>query len=148
MTSSYDQQIEDLLADYRTAREQAVDVRRRINEIEATATAPRRSVKVTVGAQGQVTALEFPTNAFRTMAPKELSKVIVSTLEQARAKALEQVMESAIGPLPGGLTPDALARGDIDPRSLLPEDVHLPDAVRAYIEHGLGGTEAKDGGRE
>jgi DNA-binding protein YbaB len=146
MSSPYDQQIEDLLTEYRTARERAVDTHRRISEIEATATAPRRSVKVTVGAQGQVTALEFPTSAYRTMAPNELSKVIVSTLEKARAKALEQVMETALGPLPGGLTPAALARGDIDPRALIPEDVQMPDAVRAYIERGLGATKA--GGRE
>jgi DNA-binding protein YbaB len=146
MPSPYDQQIEDLLSEYRAAREQAADTRRRINEVEATATAPRRSVKVTVGAQGQVTALEFPTGAYRTMAPKELSKVIVSTLEQARAKALEQVMATALGPLPGGLTPAALAQGDFDPRALLPEDVQLPDAVRAYLEHGMSGAEER--GRE
>jgi DNA-binding protein YbaB len=142
----YDQQIEDLLTEYRVAREAAVNTRRRINEIEATVTAPRRSVQVTVGAQGQVTALEFPTGAYRTMAPKELSKVIVSTLEQARAKALEQVMETALGPLPGGVTPAALVQGDFDPRALLPEDVHLPDAVRAYVEHGL--SVAEERGRE
>ncbi|GAA1909043.1 YbaB/EbfC family nucleoid-associated protein [Streptantibioticus ferralitis] len=146
MPSPYDQQIEDLLAQYRDAREQAVDTRRRINEVEATVTAPRRAVKVTVGAQGQVTALEFPTNAYRTMAPKELSKLIVSTLQQARAQALEKVMETALGPLPGGLSPAALAQGDIDLRALLPEEVELPDAVRAYVEHGLGMAEGR--GRE
>lgn len=144
MSSPYDQQIEDLLAQYRDAREQAVDTRRRIGEVEATVTAPRRSVKITVGAQGQVKALDFPTAAYRTMAPKELSKLIISTLEQARAQALEKVMEVGIGPLPGGLTPADLARGDIDPRVVLPEELQLPEAVRAYIEHGVGAMEGRN----
>lgn len=146
MSSPYDQQIEDLLTQYRDAREQAVDTRKRIGEVEATVTAPRRSVKITVGAQGQVKALDFPTHAYQTMAPKELSKLILSTLEQARAQALEKVMEVGIGPLPRGLSPADLARGDVDPRAVLPEELELPETVRAYIEQGLGAGERR--GRE
>jgi DNA-binding protein YbaB len=144
MSTPYDQQIEDLLSEYREAREKAADTRLRINQIEATVTAPRRAVKVTVGAQGQVTAVDFPTNAYRTMAPKELSKLIVTTLEKARAQALDKVMETALGPMPGGLSPAALVTGDFDPRALLPEEIQLPDAVRAYIEQGLGAREGRN----
>jgi DNA-binding protein YbaB len=145
MASPYDQQIEELLAQYREEREHAADTRRGINEVEVTVTAPRRTVKVTVGAQGQVTALDFPTTAYRTLAPKELSKLIVSTIEQARAQALEKVMET-VGKLPGGLSPAALAQWDVDLQTLLPEELQLPDVVKEYIERGLGPMEGR--GRE
>jgi DNA-binding protein YbaB len=141
MPSPYDEQIEELLAEYRDAREQAVETRRRINEVQATATAPRQVVKITVGAQGQVTALEFPTAAYRNLPPKELSKVIMATLEQARAQALSAVSEVTLGRLLDGVSPADLLQGRVDPQSLLPEELELPDAVRAYVEHGLGRAE-------
>ncbi|MET9530440.1 MULTISPECIES: YbaB/EbfC family nucleoid-associated protein [unclassified Streptomyces] len=138
MSTPYDQQIEDLLAEYRDAREQAVDTRQQINEIEATVTAPRQVVKATVGAQGQVIALDFPTGAYRNMAPKDLARVIHTTLDQARAKALSQVMEVAVARLPEGMTPVDMVQGNFDPRDLMPKEVQLPDAVKEYVEHGFG----------
>ncbi|MEV6028551.1 YbaB/EbfC family nucleoid-associated protein [Streptomyces sp. NPDC052036] len=145
MSSPYDEQIEELLGQYRDAREQAVETRQRINEVEATVTAPRKVVKVTVGAQGQVTELDFPTAAYRNLAPKELSKVILTAIEQARAQALSKVSEVALGGMLGGISPADLLQGRFDPRSVLPEELDLPDVVRAYVNHGLGVTE--DGGR-
>ncbi|MFE6742667.1 YbaB/EbfC family nucleoid-associated protein [Streptomyces tubercidicus] len=145
MSSPYDEQVEELLAQYHQAREEAVDSRRRIDEIEATVTAQRRAVKVTVGARGQVKALDFPTSAYRTMAPKDLSKVILATLEQARAQALSKVSEVALGGMPGGMSAADLLEGRVDPQSFLPEELELPEAVRAYVEHGLGVPE--EGGR-
>ncbi|MCZ1007829.1 YbaB/EbfC family nucleoid-associated protein [Streptomyces lydicus] len=143
MSTPYDQQIEDLLAEYRDAREQSVDTRRQINEIQATVTAPRQVVKVTVGAQGQVLALDFPTGAYRNMAPKDLSRVIQATLDQARTKALSQVMEVAVGRLPKGMTPADMVTGNFDPRDMSPKDIEMPDFVREYVERGLG---ARQGG--
>lgn len=148
MSSPYDEQVEELLAQYRQAREQAVDTQSRINEIEVTVTAPRKVVKVTVGAQGQVKALDFPTPAYRTMAPKDLSKVILATVEKARAEALSKVTEVALGGMFGGadgmfggVSPADLLQGSFDPRSILPEELDLPDMVRTYIDHGHGVTE-------
>ncbi|MFG2828502.1 YbaB/EbfC family nucleoid-associated protein [Streptomyces sp. NPDC048434] len=145
MSSPYDEQVEELLAEYRDAREQAADTQRRISEVEATVTAPRKVVKVTVGAQGQVTALDFPTNAYRSLPPKDLSRVITTTLEQARAEALSQVAEVALGGMLGGVPTADLLQGKVDPRSFLPEDLDLPDVVRAYVDRGQGVPEG--GGR-
>ncbi|MEU9348165.1 YbaB/EbfC family nucleoid-associated protein [Streptomyces sp. NPDC048278] len=140
MPSPNDDRIEELLAEYRDAREQAVETRRRINEVQATATAPRQVVKVTVGAQGQLAALEFPTAAYRNLPPKELSKVITATFERARTQALSKASEVTLGRLLGGVSTADLLQGRVDPSSLLPEELELPDAVRAYVEHELGGT--------
>ncbi len=145
MSSPFDEQVEELLAQYRQACEQAVDSRRQINEIEATVTAPRKVVKVTVGAQGQVKAVDFPTSAYRTMAPKELAKVILATLETARAQALSKVSEVALGGMLGGVSAADLLTARVDPGSFLPEELQLPEAVRAYVDHGLGVPE--EGGR-
>ncbi|MBY8886060.1 YbaB/EbfC family nucleoid-associated protein [Streptomyces sp. PTM05] len=144
MSSPYDEQVENLLARYREAREQAADTRRHINETEATVTAPRKVVKVTVGAQGQVTALDFPTAAYRTMTPKDLSRTVLTALEQARSQALSKVAEVALSGMLGGVPTADLLRGDVDARSFLPEDLELPEAVRAYVDHGLGVPEEGD----
>jgi DNA-binding protein YbaB len=145
MSSSYDDQVDELLAQYQDAREKAVDTQRRIREVLATETAPRKVVKVTVGAQGQVTALDFPTDAYREMPPKDLSRVILATVEKARAKALAKVSEVTLGGLLGGVSAADALQGRFDARSILPEHFELPDAVRAYLEHGIGVREG--GGR-
>lgn len=139
MPSPYDQQIEDLLEQYRRQREEAAETRRRINATTATATAPRQTVKVTVGAQGEVTAIEFPTGAYRRMAPKELADVLLTTLQQARSEALEGAAGVLAGELPPGVTVADLLQGRVDPGALLPEDPAMPDSVRDYVDHGFQG---------
>ncbi|MET7385889.1 YbaB/EbfC family nucleoid-associated protein [Streptomyces sp. NPDC005529] len=139
MPSPYDQQIEDLLEQYRRQREEAAETRRRINATTSTATAPRQTVKVTVGAQGEVTAIEFPTGAYRRMAPKELADVLLTTLQQARSEALEGAAGVLAGELPPGVTVADLLQGRVDPGALLPEDPAMPDSVRDYVDHGFQG---------
>ncbi|QMU77118.1 YbaB/EbfC family nucleoid-associated protein [Streptacidiphilus sp. PB12-B1b] len=136
MSTPYDQGIEDLLALYRRQREEAAETRRRINEVSGVGTAPRQSVKVTVSANGEVTAVEFPTGAYRRMAPKELSEAMMAALAQAREKALEQVAELTSLGLPPGVGAGDLLQGRADPTALLPDDPGMPDAVRDYIDNG------------
>ncbi|MCA1218525.1 YbaB/EbfC family nucleoid-associated protein [Streptomyces sp. 8L] len=140
MTSPYDEQIEDLLQQYRTQREEAVETRRRINEITGTATAPRQVVKVTVGSQGDVTAIEFPTGTYRRLPPKELADTLLTTIQQARADALEKVGDLMAGQLPPGVTMGGLLRGEVDPTLMLAEDPTMPDSVREYVDHGVNGA--------
>ncbi|MFD4879891.1 YbaB/EbfC family nucleoid-associated protein [Streptomyces sp. NPDC058420] len=139
MPGPYDLQIEDLLEQYRRQRKEAAATRRRINETTSTVTAPRQTVKITVGAQGEVTAIEFPTGAYRRMAPKELADVLLTTLRQARAEALEGVAGVLAEQLPPGVTVPDLLQGRVDPGAVLPEDPAMPDAVRDYVDHGFGG---------
>jgi DNA-binding protein YbaB len=136
MTSPYDQQIEDLLQQYRTQREEAVETRRRINEITGTATAPRQVVKVTVGAQGEVTGIEFPTTGYRRLPPKELAEILMTTIQQARADALERVGDLMSTQLPPGVTMGGLLRGEVDPALVLAEDPTMPESVREYVDKG------------
>lgn len=139
MPGPYDLQIEDLLDQYRRQRKEAAATRRRINETTSTVTAPRQTVKITVGAQGEVTAVEFPTGAYRRMAPKELADVLLATLRQARAEALEGVAGVLAEQLPPGVTVPDLLQGRVDPGAVLPEDPAMPDSVRDYVDHGFQG---------
>jgi len=136
MTSPYDEEIERLLAQYRQQREEAAATRQRINETTGTATAPRQTVKVTVGAQGDVTAIEFPTGAYRRLAPKELADILLATIQQARADAMERVGDLMTVQLPEGVTMQGLIKGEVDPLRLLPQAPGMPDSVREYIDNG------------
>ncbi|MCG6495632.1 YbaB/EbfC family nucleoid-associated protein [Kitasatospora sp. A2-31] len=136
MSSPYDEQIEDLLAQYERQRAEAAETRRRIAETTATAADPRQAVKVTVGAQGELTAVEFPTGAYRRMAPKELADLLVTTVARARAEAQEAAAAVVTGQLPPGVTLGDLLQGRIDPTVVLPDEPAMPDAVREYVLHG------------
>lgn len=139
--SDYEQEVETLLAQYRKQRDEASETRRRINEVTATATAPRRVVKVTVSARGDVGDIEFPTAAFRSMTPKELGEVLKATIAEARSNALEQIDKMGFSGIPGGLSPSDLLTGRADISSLLPAEPYAPDAVQEYLN---GGRSADD----
>ena len=136
MSSPYDQEIEDLLALYRKQRQEATEARRRINEVTGTATAPRQPGKATENAQGEVTAIEFPTGAYHRMAPKELSEALLTTIRQARANALEAVAEVSSQGLPAGVRITDLLEGRVDATELLAEEPGMPPEVRDYIAEG------------
>jgi len=136
VSSPYDQEIEDLLALYRKQRQEATEARRRINEVTGTATAPRQTVKATVNAQGEVTAIEFPTGAYHRMAPKELSEALLTTIRQARANALKAVAEVSSQGLPAGVRITDLLEGRVDATELLAEEPGMPPEVRDYIAEG------------
>ncbi|MFF4490843.1 YbaB/EbfC family nucleoid-associated protein [Streptomyces sp. NPDC001544] len=146
MSSPYDQQIEELLADYRKQRDQAFESRQQINAVTATAMAPRQVVRVTVGAQGQITELDFPTGAYRNMAPKDLARVIQATVDKARAQALKKVTETVTAAMPGGIPLADLLEGKFDPRAFLPEELPMPEAVKDYVDHGYRGTQGDSRG--
>ncbi len=146
MTSFDDQLIEELLDQYRKQREEVAEMQRQLAETTATATSPKKAVKVTVGAQGEVTAIEFPTAAFRRMPPKELADTLLTTIQEARAKALEKTNEVVSARLPEGVTMPDLLQGKVDPTKLLPEDPSMPDSVRDYVDHGRSGGATGAGG--
>jgi hypothetical protein len=146
MMTIYDRQIEELTAEYRRRRAQAGELRRKIGEISGCATAPREVVKVTVGAQGEVRAVEFPTGAYKRMAPAELAGTLMATIGEARDKALAAVGELMTPELPRGLNIVDLLQGKADLPGALPAEPAIPDAVREYVDHGRG--QRDDGGRD
>jgi len=138
MTSPYDEEIERLLAQYQQQRDEVASTRARINELTGQATAPRQVVRITVNGQGDVTAVEFPTTAYRRLAGKELADLIVATYRRARDEAQEKLAELMDEQLPGGLTYAGLLGGE-DASSLLGDGPSMPDDVRDYIDNGRNG---------
>jgi DNA-binding protein YbaB len=136
MTAFYEHQLDELIARYQERRARAVELRRQISDISASATAPRKVVKITVGAQGEVRAVEFPTDAYRRMTPAELAAIFMTTIEQAREKAMAALSELMTPELPPGLNVLGLLQGKVDFASAMPETPAIPDVVKEYTEHG------------
>jgi hypothetical protein len=144
VTTPYDDEIDDLLRDYQDQRARLGDLQRCINGVAVTVTASRQVVRVTVGAQGQLLSVEFPTGAYRRLTPAELAEVLMTTVGQARDEAIAEVASMVAGGLPEGLDAEELLRGKADLTGILPEDPRMPDTVRAYVETGRP-AQAEDG---
>ena len=136
MTGNFDSEVEDLMRAFRERRAQAGERQRQIAELRATATTPRQTVKVTVDVHGAITALEFPTGAYKRMTPTELAEAITSTVAEAKAKALESLNTVVLPELPAGLNYVDLIQGKADFATALPAEPTMPDLVRDYVETG------------
>nr|WP_237419519.1 YbaB/EbfC family nucleoid-associated protein [Kitasatospora sp. SID7827] len=66
-------------------------VQRELDDLTASATTKDRMATAKVGSQGQVVSLTFHTDAYRSMAPAELGKVLADVLNEARATVGEQI---------------------------------------------------------
>jgi DNA-binding protein YbaB len=132
----YEQQAEELAAAYEVQRAKTTELRRKITEITGTATAPRKSVKATVSARGDVTAIEFPTEAYKRMPPKELSEVLLATISEARDNALKAVQDTMAAELPKGLNFIEMLKGTADIAVAAPTEEDIPDFVRQRLSGG------------
>lgn len=138
MTSPYDKDIERLLGEYREQVAELSRTAQRMRELTASATAPRRTVTATVGGQGELIGLEFPTTSYRQLPPAELAAIIVATVIEARRQMSVQVRELVAPGMPDGFDAAAVFDGSADFADLLPADPRLPEAVRQYVERGRG----------
>lgn len=103
--------VEDIMREHREQLAQAAQLQRAVAGVTATAADLRRAVRVTVGARGELTALEFPTGAYRRMAPQELAALIVATATAAAERAAARVAGLAAPTLPSGLDVGRLLSG-------------------------------------
>jgi DNA-binding protein YbaB len=136
MSSPYDEAVEKMMADYHRQLEQISEHQRKMQEISATATSQRKSVSVTLGAQGQLVELKFPTDAYRDMAPAELANVITEVFAAARNEVLKQQRELMMANAPMGLDLSKMFGPDSDLGKVLPRDPIMTDQVREYVDNG------------
>jgi DNA-binding protein YbaB len=135
----YEQQVQELTAAYEAQRAKTTELRRKITETTGTATAPRKSIKVTVSARGDVTAIEFPTEAYKRMPPKELSEALLATIGKAKSAALKSVKDTMAAELPKGLDYIEMLKGNADAAITAPTEADMPDFVRQQLAGGSGG---------
>ena len=137
--SIYQEQAEQLVAEYEARRSRTGELRRKLGEIRETVTGPRGSMKVTVDAQGNVTALEFPTGAYKRMAPKELADALLETIGKAQEKAMESVGSVMTPEMPGSSNILEMMRAKADAAVKVPTVADIPQVIQEYL--GLNRTE-------
>jgi len=99
MTSAWEARIEQGMAEVRRYQEDLARMQRSLLERSASVTTADRAITVVVGAQGDLTDIEFHGAAYRSMAGTDLAKAIVGAYQQARQKMAaetDQVVRSFV----------------------------------------------------
>jgi len=106
--NSMEERLAAALAEFEETRAKLGEAAAAAARLSATVMAKDRSVEATVGAQGELTNLRFPTSRYRTMAPAELANALMSTIGAARAQVTSQLVDlyQPFGPIPG-MNPEA-----------------------------------------
>ncbi len=94
MKASLEQQIEESIAELRATRLAVDEARRLAAEARVTEKSKNRMISVTVGSRGDLQALNFHGETYRSLAPAELAKLIVDTVDRARTKCQQNAMKS------------------------------------------------------
>jgi hypothetical protein len=109
-------------------------MQRQIREVTATAMSPRREVAVTVGAQGALREISFPTSAYKRMAPQELAAVVMATLGAAHQEAAEQTANIVAPMMPAGIDAKAVLAGRAGAGDLMPTEPRMHPMIREQLD--------------
>jgi DNA-binding protein YbaB len=134
MSSSNQMMAEQALAAYRQRRENLADLQQKLGEVSASVTAKRKVVTVTVGRQGQVTGVTFPSAAYKNLTPSELAKVVMQTIDEAREQVVRRSAELLAPVLPDGFPAPDLVNGTADLRVLTSSEPRRAADVLERIE--------------
>lgn len=118
--------IEMLREEAERHRANLAEMQKRVSELSATAVSPRKEVSVTVGNQGVIKDLHFPTSAYRKLPKKELADLITDTIAEAREKATAEIAGMVAPNLPAGVDAKAMVNGDISADALVPNESRMP----------------------
>ncbi|MFF5260116.1 YbaB/EbfC family nucleoid-associated protein [Actinomadura viridis] len=130
MREEWQAHIDELLERYKEQRQQLQDMQARVAALGATGEAADGMVKVTVGAQGELTKVEFDPRVYRKLASQELAEAVLEASQDAVRQVGEQRRE-----VMAGAVPEEVLDGDYE--KLLPADLTDIEAVKA--RYGLRG---------
>jgi DNA-binding protein YbaB len=125
--------LEHLLTEYDQMRGNLAQLRQRLAAAEGEAMSQDGSVRVTVGPQGQLRALEITPRAYRHLSPSELAAEIVRLADEATTKVREQLQEVMAPFLPAGVSYADAASGTVDPATLAPSRPLTPETVDDWL---------------
>jgi DNA-binding protein YbaB len=114
MTSLHDDLVQ-AMTEVRQARTALADIQTGALTADATVRSRNRIVSATVGAQGQLKALTLHGESYRKMPAAEFAALIQDTIEQARQKCAQDMMDLLHQTMPGSLA-------SFDPTAPLGED--------------------------
>lgn len=141
MTTPLQNQVEQAMARLRETQDRLGAVQRELAETTTKSTSHNRAVTITVDGQGEISAVAFPTNAYRSMAPAELGDLLVATIRDARRAAAQTAAALYTPLLPGGSRLGDVLAGDLD------LDGMISEAIRAANDP-LPGEQSRPSGRE
>lgn len=72
-----------------------------------------------IDSEGELVELKFRTNAYKSMAPAELSAAVMDVIKRARERMQDRVMQAYAPFAPEGLDIDAARSGQFDPAKMM-----------------------------
>src|SRR5215211_7492675 len=93
-SSAFDEEMRKVEAEYEEARRSVIKSQKELDSTVGAAKSKSRVVSAKVDARGELTELKLHTQAWRSMAPVELCKVILTTINEAHAAAQQQLWKS------------------------------------------------------
>ncbi|MFH8534004.1 YbaB/EbfC family nucleoid-associated protein [Streptomyces tendae] len=113
MSQSMDDRVAQAMAQLAAAQEAATAARAKLDAASTTAHSADRAVRVTVGAKGELTSLEFLDGKYRSMAAGQLSAAVLEAANRARAEMARLVVDT-IDPLSRMTVRDGAAPQETD----------------------------------
>jgi DNA-binding protein YbaB len=134
MSMSDDHRLETMFEEYQRQRLTLTELHQKIQAISVTASSPRREVEVTVNHGGSITDIKFTGTGYRRLAPKELSALIMHTIDEAKEQAAAESAELLAPMMPAGLNARDLLAGRLGLEQMAPSDgPRLPQIVREQL---------------
>ncbi|GAA4792646.1 YbaB/EbfC family nucleoid-associated protein [Streptomyces ziwulingensis] len=94
MSESIDNRVAQAMAHLKATEEAVAKARGELNAASVTAHSADRSVRVAVGAKGELTSLEFLDGKYRSMAASQLSASVLEAANAARAAMARRVVDT------------------------------------------------------
>ncbi|MER5605915.1 YbaB/EbfC family nucleoid-associated protein [Micromonospora tulbaghiae] len=133
---NYSERIEGLFQEYERQRNSLAEMQAQMSALSATATSPRREVSVTVGQNGVLTDVQFPSGAHKRLTTADLSRLIMETYADAKEQVMNQAAEVLAPVLPDGLDAHKLVRGQAGADAFLPKEPRMVTSVRELLTRG------------
>ena len=133
---------EAAMASLEKERAKISEITRQMKENVTTVRAKDRSFVATFDGRGELTSINFKGNKFRTMAPAELSHLLVETIRQGRGMCLQKLSDVAGEDLLPGASFAELMSGDLSVEEVF-EKVISPFMNDVDFEGILGRSDGK-----
>jgi DNA-binding protein YbaB len=133
MADHYEESMNRLKAEFDQAVKGLDKMQESLDNTKGKARSKSRMVSAMVDGRGDVTELKFHTQAWRTMSPGELSKVIIQTINDARAAAQRQMWSSVSDLVPDGPDLSELLTGQVKWSEALSDMHKLPRIVEEFL---------------
>lgn len=116
-------------------QDKLADFQRRIAETSTVVDSRNKALTVTLDGHGELQDLKFNTTAYRSMAPAELSALILETLQKARGQSLDTMQE---------VMDDAGVGGNVNVKDLTSEETDFSAVLGKIMEPSVDALQELD----